>query len=44
MKITPDGWKWYQLIVAGVLLAIGARLVDPVVAIVQRLVSAAGSG
>lgn len=44
MKILPDNWKWYQLIVAGVLLTIGSRLVDPVVGVVQRLVQAAGSG
>jgi len=31
MKILPDSWKWYQLIVAGILLTIGSRLVEPVV-------------
>lgn len=31
MKLTPQGWTWYQLIVAGILLTIGSRLVDPVV-------------
>ena len=32
IKLTPDGWKWYQLIVAGILLTVGSRLVEPVVA------------
>lgn len=30
-NLTPNGWTWYQLIVAGILLTVGARLVDPVV-------------
>lgn len=44
MKILPDTWKWYQLIVAGILLTVGSRLVDPVVAFAMRLLQQAGSG
>lgn len=44
MKILPDNWRWYQLIVAGVLLTIGSRLVDPVVNFIIRMLQQAGSG
>lgn len=39
-KLTPDGWRWYQLIVAGILLAFGASLMQPVVSFGSGLVSA----
>lgn len=37
-KLTPDGWRWYQLIVAGVLLAFGASLMQPVVGFASGMV------
>ncbi len=47
-SLTPSGWTWYQLIVAGVLLTIGSMITAPlvnfVVSALQGAARAAGSG